>query len=175
MDQQRLGLHAVTRAQQFLGHTDDVIAPVARGRERRQFGCRPLPRFFLFLGVNAEPSVGRIRDRGEACQIECDGEHEPQVVIGVLSDEIHASRRPKDANVAGRSILLAKELGDHDRVRAHSNITPPKASMAMPQYKLMLTSVRDARSPGENTPSNSKMTPSATKNEPEVVRRSTMA
>ena len=46
-------------------------------------------------------SIRRIGRGHEAGQIERDGQHEAEVVIGMLADQIHAARRAKDAQFGG--------------------------------------------------------------------------
>ena len=51
----------------------------------------------------------------EARQIQRDGEHKTEVVIGVLADQVHPARRTEHANALAGSIELAECLDDHDR------------------------------------------------------------
>src|SRR2546427_482577 len=68
------------------------------------------------------------------------------------------------------------ELRDHERPRqANASINPPNASMADPQYRLTLASVRAARASGARNAIASRMTPISAKNAPVGIRRSSMS
>src|SRR5271169_3914876 len=127
---------------------------------------------FLF-GINAERAIGRIGRSHEAGQIQSDGQHEAQVVIGVLSDQVHTARRSKHPDTLAGSVSFAEGFQNHERERARNSITPPNTRMGIPEYRSTLRVVSEAW-PGEKKPRPSRMTPRIEKNQPVGVRRSSI-
>src|SRR5882762_3030289 len=131
--EQPFRLDGVTCADEFLRHADYVVGPIVRRSQLRQVSNGPSPQLVFSLGVDAQITVLGIGCCNETGKIERDRQHEAEVVIGMLANQIHAARRAKDAHVLAAAELMLKAVGDHERLRANSNITPPNAIITMPQ------------------------------------------
>ena len=72
-----------------------------------------------------------------------DRANETQVVIGVLADEIHATRRPVDMR-RSRTAERFSKCFFYDVCFDNQSITPAKTPIVRPAYKFTLTVVRGA-------------------------------
>ena len=81
------------------------------------------------------PSLDR-RRRDISGQIERHRHDEPEIVIGVLADDVDAAGRAEDTQSVGRAVLFPEFL-DHECLRparhASSSMTAPNATMNSPQ------------------------------------------
>ncbi|SPF39816.1 hypothetical protein SBA4_2420012 [Candidatus Sulfopaludibacter sp. SbA4] len=176
-DRQVRRLHEKTLADQLLGHSHRIVRPLVRGQLRADPGRVPFAHLVPVFGVHAQLAVRRRGNRNVTGQIQRHRHHEPQVVVGVLADQVDAPGRAEDADAFRRSIHLPEPI-DHEWLRpARHAITSRKAPntvMAAPQYRLTLASVRAARISGAMIPIPSRMTPSKAKNRPEGTLKSSI-
>ena len=133
-DQQVGGRDGEARAHQFLRHADGVIGPMPRRVERAEIGRVPLAHLLAEFGIDAQLAVRAGGRRGDiGGQIERHRQHEPQVVIGVLADQVDAARRAKDAHAFRRAVQLA-EVRCHEALRearhASNSMNRPNTSIA---------------------------------------------
>ena len=176
------GSMGTARAQQFLRDADHVVGPVVlRAPARRTSASgqsRSLPAVF---GVDAQLAVARGRGAAIAGrQVQRHRQHEAEVVIGVLADQVDAAGRAVDTQAAGgaealRGMPRSSRAWASGRARPAPAGTPPNASMNRPQYRLTLTSVSGARAVRRRTrPTPIRITPMSVKNKPEGTRRSSI-
>src|SRR5262249_11654033 len=153
--------------------------PVLSRRKARDFGHRPFGSVAAVLGVDTQLTVGRRGSGHVGRQVQRYRAYESKVVIGMLSDQVHATRRAKNRGEGGA--VSAAERSDHslsgDRFAARwasSSMRPPNTTRQMPQYRLTLLSVSGARVLGAAMPIPSRMMPSNRKNQPEGTLRSSI-
>ena len=109
---------------------DHVITPIAGGAELRDLLDRPLAALIQVLGMNSQHSQA-IRRRGHvAIQIDGHRQHQAEIVIGMLTDEVHAPGSPRDIR---RAVVARFKSLDYELRRASHSIRPPNARIETPQ------------------------------------------
>ena len=111
-------------------HANHIVAPIAGGPESCNLLDRPLAALLEILRVDPQHSIAIRRDARVAIQIDGDGKHPPEVVVGVLADQVHAAG---SAGEIRRAVVARLERLDYELRRASHNITPPNTSIENPQ------------------------------------------
>ena len=104
--------------------------------ERADPGGLELAHLVAVLGEDAGLRIRRGSDGHIRGQVERHGQHEAEVVIGVLADEVHTAGSAKDAHPLGRAVEAA-EMFDHELRRdarnAISSRKAPQTTMERPE------------------------------------------
>ena len=121
---------AATSERKLARDTDNVVAPIASRPKRGYLIDRPLAAL-IEIHRNDAQQVPAIRCGCHvAIEVDGDGQHEPEVVIGVLADKVDA---PGSSRQVGRAVIARLKCVDYELRRASHNITSPKMSIDVPQ------------------------------------------
>jgi hypothetical protein len=109
---------------------DHVITPIADGAELGDLLDRPLAALIQIFRMDAQDSQTIRRRRNVAIQIDGHRQYQAEIVIGVLTDEVHASG---SAGEIRRAVVARLKSLDYELRRASHSIRPPNARIETPQ------------------------------------------